>query len=283
MNDEGRGHTWADHDGDRKRDELLYRFGRAYGAEHLAVAFTSGIRGEAAKRCTTRGWETTRPLADDDFGAALLVSRGRARNPVIVLRPSGLIGLESDTVYDLQRIEAIVASPTVTVRSSSPHRRHYYFRPPAGIESLPFVAFRFESGRVTADSSRYFVAPPALHPSGSLYHFLPGLALDEIGFAELPAEMYQQLVELARGSHGETRQQLLEDPSAKVLPGRRRDFLFRYGCALRRWTADRDEIARAVHEWNRRHCEPPVAHELVEAQIEGAMRKPGGQAVRDVV
>lgn len=264
------------------RPALLERYGRCYGEHRLAVAFTVSVRGDGAKRCTTRGWETTTPLPGPDYGAALIANRGYARNPVIVLRPSQLIGLECDSEEDLGRIEGLGLPLTATVRSSQPFRRHYYFRPADGLGSLPFVAFRFESGRLTADATRYFVAPPSAHPSGPLYAFLPGLGLDEVGFAELPPGLYARLVRQARGSTNVERAQLQEDPSAKVLPGRRRDMLFRYACALRRWTADREEISQAVHAWNVRHCDPPVDRHLVEVQVDGAMRKPGSQALRGV-
>jgi hypothetical protein len=262
------------------RAALLERYGRCYGANHLAVAFTSGIAADAAKRVTTTGWHTTLPLPDGDFGAALIANRGRAHNPVIVLRPSGLIGVECDTPADLERIERLQLPATATVRSSKPYKRHLYFRPPAELEALPFVGFRFESGELTADAGRYFVAPPAIHKDGTLYEFLPERAIDEIGFATMPASVYRDLARQARGSQAETRTQLQEDPAAKVLPGRRRDMLFRYACALRRWTADRAEIAEAVHRWNVNHCAPPVERHLVEVQIDGAMRKPGSQALR---
>jgi hypothetical protein len=261
------------------REELLERYGRCYGANRLAVAFTAGLSGEAAKRVITTGWHTTFPLPDGDFGAALVANRGRSRNPAIVLRPSGLIGVECDTPADLERIEGLNLPATATVRSSKPWKRHFYFRPPAELEALPFVGFRFESGELTADAGRYFVAPPAIHKDGTLYEFLPGRAIDEIGFATMPAGLYRELARQARGSQAETRTQLQEDPAAKVLPGRRRDMLFRYACALRRWTADREEIAQAVHTWNLRHCEPPIERHLVEVQIDGAMKKPGSQAL----
>jgi hypothetical protein len=263
----------------RTREALLERYGRCYGANHLAVAFTSGISGDAAKRCTTRGWETTSPLPDGDYGAALVANRGRLRNPAIVLRPSHLVGLECDTADDLERIESMGLPATVTVRSSADYKRHFYYAPAPDLAALPYAAFRFESGRITADSTRYFVAPPAVHPSGRLYEFLPDLGIDEIGFATMPAATYRELARQARGSQAETRAQLQEDPAAKVLPGRRRDMLFRYACALRRWTADREEIAQAVHTWNIRHCDPPVERHLVEVQVDGAMRKPGSQAL----
>jgi Bifunctional DNA primase/polymerase, N-terminal len=207
-----------------------------------------------------------------------VANRGLARNPVIVLRPSRLIGLECDTPADFDRLERLRLPVTVTVRSSETYKRHFYFRPAADLESLPFVAFRFESGKITADATRYFVCPPARHPSGATYAFLPGLGLDEIGFAELPAAVYRQLASQARASHADTKAHLQENPDAKVLPGHRRDLIFRYCCALRRWTADRDEILQAALTWNERHCDPPVDRFHVEVQVDGAMRKPGSQA-----
>jgi hypothetical protein len=262
------------------RHALLERFGRAYGEHRLSVAFTQSTTGDPqAKRCTTTGWQTTPPLADADHGAGML-RRGLTRNPAIVLRPSNLVGLECDTWNDLARIERLRLPATATVRSSEPFKRHFYFRPPADLEQLPAIAFRFESGKITADVSRYFVAPPSLHPSGAVYTFLPGLAVDEIGFATLPADTYRELVRRARGNSDDTRAALQENPDAKVTPGRRREMIFRYGCALRRWTADRDEILKAALEWNRRHCEPPLEQWQVAGQVDGAMKKPGSQAFR---
>jgi hypothetical protein len=258
---------------------LLDHYGRVYGAHRLAVAFTQSTTGDPeAKRCITRGWQTTAPLADAGHGAGLNGNRGKTRNPVIVLRPSNLIGLECDTEDDLVCIDRLALAQTVTVRSSQPWKRHFYFRPPADLEQLPYVAFRFESGKITADETRYFVAPPSLHPTGRMYAFLPGLAFDEIDVATLSANVYRKLVRRARGSDQHTRAQLQEDPAAKVTEGRRRDMVFRFSCALRRWTADRGEIMQAALEWNRRHCEPPLEPEQVGMQVDGAMKKQGGQA-----
>jgi hypothetical protein len=263
------------------REQLLDRYGRVYGSHRLAVAFTQSTTGDPqAKRCVTRGWQTTAPLADAEHGRGLVGNRGRGRNPVIVLRPSNLIGIECDTEEDLVRIDRLALPQTVTVRSSMSWKRHFYFRPPADVDQLPYVAFRFEKGKVTADETRYFVAPPSLHPTGRMYAFLPGLAFDEIDVATLSSKVYRELVRRARGSDQHTRAQLQEDPGAKVTEGRRRDMIFRFACMLRRWTADRGEIMQAALEWNRRHCEPPLEPVQVGMQVDGAMKKPGGQAFR---
>lgn len=191
-------------------------------------------------------------------------------------------GAGGEVAPALACIEALALPATATVRSSLPFKRHFYFRPSIDLAALPYVAFRFESGKVTADSSRYFLAPPSVHPSGAVYSFLPGLGLDEVGFAMLPADVYQQLVRRARGSDSHVRQQLHEDPAAKVTPGRRRDMVFRFACALRRWTADRDEILEACQRWNQLHCEPPLDPWQVAIQVDGAMKKPGSHAFTPV-
>ena len=67
------------------------------------------------------------------------------------------------------------APATITVRSSQAYKRHFYFSPPAELDTVTFVCFRFESGKVTADTERYLIAPPSIHPTGAEYAFLPGL------------------------------------------------------------------------------------------------------------
>ena len=49
---------------DGSREQLLETYGRWYGAERFAVAFTSTTEGDDAKRVTTTGWDKTAPLAE---------------------------------------------------------------------------------------------------------------------------------------------------------------------------------------------------------------------------
>lgn len=259
------------------RETLLESYGRFYGEEHFAVAFTAGTEGDAAKRITTKGWDTTKPLAGGDFAAGLIAERGLTRNVAIVLRPSNLIVLECDTEDDLMRIEKLGLPQTLTVRSSAPYKRHFYFRPPEQLEALPYVAFRFESGKLTADSGRYFLAPPSIHPSGTLYAFLPGLGPGETDVVELPERIYRDLCDQARKETSEQRDRITVDPEAKILAGQRRDLIFRYACMLRRWGRPYDAILAECLQFNRERCEPPVAAAMVEMQVRGAMKKQGDQ------
>jgi len=265
------------------REELLDRYGRFYGAERFAVAFTATTQGDNAKRVTTKQWDRTKPLAGADLAAGLIGQRGKTRNVAIVLRPSNLVVLECDTEEDLLRIEALNLPVTLTVRSSKPYKRHFYFRPPADIEQLPYVAFRFESGKLTADTGRYFLAPPSIHPSGAIYSFLPGLGPDDVDIAELDPHLYRQLAAQAREESDEQRERIHVDPDAKVHAGQRGDSLFRYASMLRRWGLARDQIARAAHEWNQARCDPPIEHARVEMQVDGAMKMRGDQELERAI
>lgn len=261
------------------RTQLLETYGRWYGEQRLAVAFTAGNTGDEAKRVTTKGWDQTAPLADGAYGAAYVSGRGAKRNPAVVLRPSNLVILECDTEADLARIAELDLPQTITVRSSEDYKRHFWYRPPHTLEALPFVAFRFESGKLTADSGRYFLVPPAVHPSGRVYGFLAGHGPDALPIAELPEHVYQQLVKQARTEDSELRDQIAIDPEAKIKAGKRREMIFRYACMLRRWGLSEPEILKHCHEFNVARCHPPVEHHLVAVQVTGAMKKRGDQEI----
>ena len=259
------------------RSDLLEQYGRFYGDEHFALAFTAGTTGVDAKRVTTKGWDQTNPVATGDFGAALLKGRGAEHNVAVVLRPSNLIVIECDSEDDLIAIEELDLPTTLTVQSSEPYKRHFYFRPPEALDAVPYVAFRFESLRVTADAGRYFLAPPSLHPSGVQYSFLAGLGPGDTDIVELPEEIYRALVERARREDSEQRERIAVDPDAKINAGQRRETLFRYACMLRRWGRPYEAILAECLQFNAERCDPPVSPDLVEVQVKGAMKKDGDQ------
>ncbi len=259
------------------RVDLLEQYGRFYGDEHFALAFTAGTTGLDAKRVTTKAWDQTSPLATGDFGAALLKGRGVDHNVAVVLRPSNLIVIECDSEDDLLAVEELDLPVTLTVQSSEPYKRHFYFRPAETLDGLPYVAFRFESLRVTADAGRYFLAPPSIHPSGVQYSFLAGLGPGDTDIVDLPEEIYRGLVERSRREDSEQRERIAVDPDAKISAGQRRETLFRYACMLRRWGRPYEAILAECLEFNNDRCDPPVARELVEVQVKGAMKKQGDQ------
>lgn len=95
--------------------------------------------------------------------------------------------------------------------------------------------------------------------------------------AALPKDVYAELVRQAGKDDEELREQIGTNPDFRVTEGRRREAIFRFACMLRRWETDPIAIEAECQRWNVAHCEPPVAHILVRRQVEGAMRKAGGQ------
>lgn len=260
------------------REALLEEYGRFYGDQRFAVTFTAANQGDEAKR--VRGpWDRTGRLADGAFGEALIANRGKTRNPAIVLRPSELIVLECDTEADLERIRELSLPETLTVTSSKPYKQHFYFRPDPAMEMLPYVAFRFESGKITADTGRYFLAPPSIHPSGAIYSFLPGHGPGETEIAVLAEPLYRQIAEQARRESAQQRASIQIDPEAKIREGNRRDYIFRYACMQRRWGLSEQQIIEASLAFNHDRCEPPLTRDQVEMQVAGAMKKQGGQEI----
>jgi hypothetical protein len=259
------------------RGLLLEQYGHFYGEEHFALAFTASTVGDDAKRVTTSRWNETLPMADGNQAQAIVAGRGQTRNVAIVVRPSRLLVIECDSEDDLLAVQALSLPQTLTVRSSAPYKRHFYFRPPDELGEPPFVAFRFESGKLTADSGRYFLAPPSVHPSGAIYQFLPGLGPGETDIVELPEQTYRDLVERARAETAAQRDRITVDPDAKIRAGQRRDLIFRYACMLRRWGRPYEAILADCQAFNAERCEPPVERQLVETQVRGAMKKEGDQ------
>jgi DNA-binding transcriptional ArsR family regulator len=253
------------------RSQLLERYGRMYGELGLAIAFTSSTTGEGAKRCG-KSWNETSPLPDGDFGASLLKGRGERRNPAVVLRRSNLVGLECDTIEGLEQIQALGLPATVTVQSSKPYKLHFWFRPPNG--EVRYSAFRFEKAGITADTGRYMLVPPAVHPSGAVYAFLR--EPPETAIATLPTDKYDKLVQLADGSSRRLRAELSNDPAAKISEGQRRETIFRFACSQRAYGVPEATILAAAKELNRARCEPPLSDEQVSHQVKGALEyEPG--------
>jgi hypothetical protein len=104
------------------RRKLLEHHGRIYGELHLAIARTDGLSAEGDEFKRARFWQDTKPLATADFGASFVSNFCADRNPVLVLRPSNLIGLDADGEGGLQRLQATAKlPPTVVVVTGAGH------------------------------------------------------------------------------------------------------------------------------------------------------------------
>lgn len=253
--------------------EELERHGRVYGDLRLAIAFTNGITGEDAKKNDRAGvtaWKRARPLASADEGAALLAGRGLTHNPIVVLGASGLIGIDIDGAdNDAQaraRMHARDVShrhlsddlpATATVRSNG--GVHLWYRAPEGC-TPGFVKVQLTPERVTVSSDGYLVAPPARHPSGHAYAFLPGGAPWEIEIATLPLATVERLNRGARAA----KSAMIVDTTSPISAGNRHEHLRRIAWVMRRYSgASLDAIEAALLAENTARCTPPKEERLV--------------------
>jgi hypothetical protein len=252
-----------------EREEL----GRFYGEQHFAIAWTAANSGARAKKVTAKGWPTTKRLADGDFAAGLFKERAEKRNPAIVLRPSGIVGIEADGAKELAWVESLKLRPTITVRSSEPTRQHRWYLPPGSLERVPYVAFRFENGKVKADTERYLLCPPAIHPSGAVYSFLDGLGPGQIDIAELSEEDYRTLcAQAATLSNGRPAPPVDEE----IPEGLRRHTLTSLGASLHRRGLPLSAIRASLRATNTELCKPPLPADEVDAIVAWLSGKQGG-------
>lgn len=241
------------------RVDTLAKHGFVYGELHLAIAFTDGMEGEDAKRVTSKGWDRTEPLPDGPFGAALLRGRGEKRNPAVVLRPSGLIGIDVDGKEGLDHLRRIVphgVPRTVTVETGKDPGFHLWFRAPGENVNIVFVELGPEG--IKPKTGQYLVCPPAVHPSGRVYRFAEGRAPWDIAPAVLPAAVLERFEKAARAER-----QRHAAATGPIHAGGRHDHLMRLACAMRRRGACLEAVEAALLAENMQRCSPPKPDSIV--------------------
>jgi len=243
--------------GDRLAD--LDRIARAYGELSLAVGFTDGVEGDAAKRITG-SWNRTKPLTDAGFAAGLM-ARCEKHNPAIVLGASGLIGIDIDGREGLELFVKIAGTLPRTVTVTTGKGAHLWFRPPPGVNGV--AAIEFGANGVTLKKEGYFIAPPGLHPSGAVYQFREDRAPWEVSIAELPVEALEEMRHAA-GAHrkaGGAR----GTPGEPIREGGRRTALCSMAGAMRRRDMGEEAILAGLRAENAARCDPPLPDEEVAA------------------
>jgi Bifunctional DNA primase/polymerase, N-terminal len=154
---------------DHRSDEMLAEAGRTAARHGFAIAWTDGIVGAAAKRCSRTGaaaWKNANVLEDEELAAGLFVERCRLYNPAVVASRSNLVLFEVDGPLELLERLGIALPATVTVRSA--RGWHFYFRPEPGGSPLKV---QVDAEGVLVSEDGYLVCPPALHPTGHEYGF----------------------------------------------------------------------------------------------------------------
>jgi AAA domain/Bifunctional DNA primase/polymerase, N-terminal/Primase C terminal 1 (PriCT-1) len=251
---------------DPRPDDLLEECGRIASRLRLALAWSDGIEGAAAKTCSRGGadaWKMAKPISEDENAAAgYFKTRARRRNPAVVAGASGLILVENDGGDELLGRFGLPALPsTVAVRS----RRgvHRYFRPPAG---KPPLKVQLADDGITTSSDGYLIGGGALHPSGHVYRYENGA----IELAELPIELYELIVRLGQETSERTWHKL--EDGAPISKGSRNDAIFHRALELTRSGKARPEILEELLRINAEQCQPPLAEEFVRKQLSGALK-----------
>jgi AAA domain/Bifunctional DNA primase/polymerase, N-terminal/Primase C terminal 1 (PriCT-1) len=252
---------------DARPDELLEECGRIASRLRLALAWSDGIQGAAAKACSRGGadaWKRAQPIPEnEDAAAAYFKRRARRRNPAVVAGASGLVLAEADGELGalLERSGLPAPPPTIAVRSA--RGRHLYFRPPAG---KPPLKVQFAEDGITASSDGYLIGAGALHPTGWVYRYENGAQ----ALAKLPTELYELIVRLGQETDARTWHKL--ENGEPIPKGSRDHALFHQALVLLRAGERPSDVLEQLLQINREQCLPPLDEALVRKQFKGAVK-----------
>jgi hypothetical protein len=241
--------------------------------------WTDSKTGDGAKVCTRKWDERAKPV-NGNLGAAAgqIATRLKTRNPIIALRNSGLVGIDCDSEEDIAAFKTFGAPPTYSVRTSK--GRHFYYRAPT---DATVHALLFENGTIQAKANQYFVAPPAIHPSGHVYEGT------DLPIVELPEDVLAAMVEAAGVRKDEERDRIAADPEAKVTEGSRHALLLSEAGRLANvGSLDEEGVFAALARINETRCDPPktktevkrlareaVAHWREKSNVDRLVDEPG--------
>lgn len=146
---------------------------------------------------------------------------------------------------------------------------HFYFAYPTGLDHVPNrTALGGFSGIDVRGDRGFVVAPPSIHPNGTRYTWMPGLALGEVDLPPLPRSWLELIVSGNKAGANEN------GPACNAIrEGTRNDTLFRRACAMRAQGAERDEILETLRTLNL-SCVPPMEEDELWAIADSAAKYP---------
>jgi hypothetical protein len=208
------------------------------------------------KGAVWKDWQKVR-RSRKELAAAL---DGTKLNISIVLNQSDWIDAECDNAEAESALRAMfdgTIPPTPTWQSA--RGKHRLFKRPARLPSrakLDVDGVEFHVGNGKGANA---IVPPSIHPSGVRYRWLPGLSLDEVVPAELPARIVERLRASAPQATPATN-------SDNAIPeGKRNETLFERACQCKRIGLPEETIAATLLDLNRRLCQPPLPEQEVRA------------------
>lgn len=124
----------------------------------------------------------------------------------------------------------------------------------------------------------YIVAPPSVHPNGSLYRWNAGEAPWEVEVAEADANVLAFVDDIQRNGGVD---QDAPEYERFTLPehikrGARDDTLYRYGCSLRSRGYPDDAIKSMLREANAERCIPPMDDDEIQRIVRQVCKKGPG-------
>lgn len=165
-------------------------------------------------------------------------------------------------------------SKTLTVHTGG-GGLHYYFKHPGG--NVKGRKDFFGPGIDIKADGGYVVAPPSLHVSGNKYRWEKGTDLDEVDLAVMP----RWLRSIKRKNINNS-----NEPSAKIMEGKRNNWLTSLAGSLRQNGCEKDEIQKILRKANVISCEPLLPEDEVDCIAKSIATYPvdeskdGSQATR---
>jgi putative DNA primase/helicase len=211
----------------------------------LGTLVPHGCRDATTDEATIRRWWKHTPQANVGIACG---------DGVLVLDVDGAQGRAS------LRGLALPLTPTAETGGGL---QYFFATPPGPVKN----AVGLRPGLDVRTAGGYVVAPPSVHPSGTLYRWAEGRSPEEADLAPCPAWLTEALVE--RGG------QRMAPPLPEVIrEGQRNAALFSVAGSMRRRGADEKTILAALREMNASRCKPPLPEKELRRIVAGIGRYP---------
>ena len=261
----------------------------AADSELLAAALRyATLRGWHVLPCQHKGKAPLTPHGVHDASSDVETiggwwSKWPAANVGLACGPSGLVVIDLDGQQGSDSWAALHAEhgfDDATVMAQTARGVHLYFRAPDGVEIGNDTGRKLGAGIDVKSAGGYVIAPPSIHPSGTVYTWDVGFHPDDMDPAPLPEPLVRLLTTPSpRATANTTGGNGGDGGGGRISQGQRNDTLYRDGCAMRRRGLSESAILAALSVTNRERCDPPIeSEEVAGIAHSAAQHKPADSA-----